>query len=102
MIKVNYILMTTCLFAIATCDLLGYNRLGNNVYRNNIFSFTRDDHIANVPYGLPIVQKILEGYRQAAGEDQQMIRNNFVSAQARPVGGKFNRLNRYKRRMMSN
>jgi len=75
------------LFATTSCDLIGYNRLGNNVYSHN---FATNNNRGNYRNLAELILKQYNGDIKAAALIRPRTRRN-----------KFNRLNLYKRRMLN-
>ena len=83
MVKINSVF----LFAICSGDLIGYNRLGNNIYARNI----HDGH-QKMP-------NLIELVSQQYG-DSKLLRRAIASANQNTFRPKFNRRSMYVNRMM--
>ena len=78
--------------SFVSCDLIGYNRLGNNIY-----SYRRDRGAQRLPYGAKLAQFVLKEYDGDTGLLRKAIRR--TNMRKRP--SKFNRLMLYSRRMLN-
>ena len=76
------------LFAATSCDLIGYNRLGNNVYSHNFV--TENNPRANYRNLAELILKQYDGDIKSAALTQRRTRHS-----------KFNRLGLYKIRMLN-
>jgi len=82
-------IISALLLAIGSCDLIGYNRLGNNVFARNTHRGTQ-----RLQYGAQLAQKLVEQYG-----DADWLRETLKSANQKPLRNKFNRRGRYVKRM---
>ena len=80
------------LLSVVSCDLIGYNRLGNNIY-----SHTSHRDNQKLPYGAQLAQFVLEQY----DGDMDLLRKAVRRTHARKRPNKFNRRMRYTRRMLN-